>query len=126
MDDDNKASGEPLADRLSKIPRGKPLTAVEEIVRGGRELTSERFTREYLEAPSVKLARELYASPTTELAREYANSPAQQLAKQAALGLSPAFSVAETAHMETMRKMLEPATALTETLSDCLKSTKTG
>lgn len=117
MDDDNKASGEPLADRLSKIPLGKPLTAVEEIARGGRELTSERFTRDYLEAPSVKLARELYASPTTELAREYANSPAQQLAKQGALGLSPAFSVAETAHMETMRKMLEPATALTETLN---------
>ncbi|MCG4256740.1 Swt1 family HEPN domain-containing protein [Acetobacter senegalensis] len=80
MDDDDKASGELPADRLSKIERA------------------------------------LYASPATELAREYANSPVQQLAKQVALGLSPAFSVSETAYIETMRKIFEPATAQTETL----------
>ncbi len=89
MDDDHNASG-----KLLKTARGKPLTAAEEIARAGRE---------YLEPPSVKMARELYESPAAKLARDFTNSPAQQLAKQAALGLGPAFSAAETARMKAMR-----------------------
>ena len=117
MGGDDSASGKLPGDKLSKIARGEPLTAVERIARGGREFTTERLAREYLESPSIKMVRELYDSPAAKLARDHANSPAQQLAKQAALGLGPAFGAAETARMDAMRKMLEPSTALAKELN---------
>jgi len=117
MDNDDSTSGERRSDKLSNIARGKPLTAVEKIANGKHEFTTERLARDYLESPSIKMARELYDSPAVKLARDYAHSPAQQIAKQAALGLGPAFGAAETAHMEAMRKMLEPTTALTAKLN---------
>ncbi|MBN9548022.1 MAG: hypothetical protein J0H31_03835 [Alphaproteobacteria bacterium] len=112
MDDNDSASGKLPGDMISKIARGEPLTAAEEIVRGMRESTAERLVRDYLESPSVKMARELYDSPAARLARDYADSPAQQLAKQVALGLGPAFGATGIAPTEAMRAMLEPSTAL--------------
>jgi hypothetical protein len=116
MDDDSASSKLP-GDKLSKIGRGEPLTAAEEIARSGHVLTTERFAREYLESPSVTMARELYDSPTAKLARDYASSPEQQFAKQVALGLGPAFGAAETARLEAMRTMLEPSTELAAKLT---------
>ncbi len=113
MGDDHNANGMLPDDKPSKIARGEPLTAVEKIANGKHEFTTERLARYYLESPSIKMAREVYDSPAVKLARDYANSPAQQIAKQAALG----FGTAETARMETIRKMLEPTTALTAKLS---------
>ncbi|TPI17849.1 hypothetical protein [Mesorhizobium sp. B4-1-1] len=113
MDDDDSAGGKLPRDKLSKIARGEPLTAAEEIARSTRELTAERIARDYLESPSLKMARALNIVPPAKLARDYAISPAQQVA----LGLSSAFGGAEAARMEAMRKMLEPSTALAAKLN---------
>lgn len=115
--DDDSDSGERLSDKLSPSVRGEPLTAVVKIANGKHAFPTKRIARDYLESPSIRMARELYDSPVAKLARDYANSPAQQIVKQAALGLGPAFGVAETARMEAMRKMREPTTALTAQLN---------
>ena len=117
MGDEDSVSGKLPGDKLSKIARGEPLTAVEKIASGRHEFTAERLARDYLELPSTKMARELYDSPAAKLARDYAHSPMQQVAKQAALGLGPAFGASETARMEAMRKVLEPTAALTAKLN---------
>lgn len=111
--DDDSASGKLPGDKLSKIAGGESLSAAEKVARGVQEFTTERLAHEHLESPSIKMAREIYHSPAAQLARDHANSPAQQLAKLAALGLSPTFGTAEIARIEAVRKMLEPATALT-------------
>lgn len=99
MDDDHNGS-----DKLSKIARGKSLTAAEAIALGGRA---------YLESTSVKMARELYEFSATKLARDFASSPT----KQAALGLRTAYGAAETARIVEMRRMFEPSTALAAKLN---------
>jgi hypothetical protein len=117
MDDDDSPSGRFARDKLSKLAGAEPLTAIEEIARGRRKLTTGRVAGEYLESALMKKARELYDSPAAKLARDYANSPAHQLAKQVALGLGPTFGAAETARMEAMRKVFQPTTALASELS---------
>jgi hypothetical protein len=110
--DDDKARDDLPGDEVSRLARGEPLTATEEVARGLRDSSTVRLAREYLDSPSVKLAREIYESPVAKLAREYAESPAQKMAKQLAVGLGPTFGAAEAARIEAMRPMLESSRAL--------------
>ena len=81
-DFDDFASGKLPQDELSKIARGEPLSATEELVRGQRLSTADKTIRDYLDSPSMRLARDHLDSPAARLAREYTESSAAALASQ--------------------------------------------